>query len=176
MEKHIHHENNHAWLHPKDVLQALPKLADKLMLIFPEHQQSIKQQLQLAQEQVKNIWQQWQDLVNDTGLKQRGVMMQHPAWQSLFQALGVPIRSTLESAQHGQEFGPRKLEKALNILKQYPSTVLIGSSKHSNRALQWVSKRTPQSIIKLDALGTCGESWQHLMQHNLDKLKAALAP
>jgi len=175
-QKHLHHESNHAWLNPQQVLRALPKLADNLMLTFPESKPRIKQALEQSQMQVKIIWKQWQNLVVSTHLKQRGVMMQHPSWQTLFEALDVPIRYTLESAQHGQEFGPKKLEKALAILTQHPNTVLIGDSNHSNRALQWLNKRTAQPIVKLDALGSCGESWVKLMQRNLDTLQAALKP
>ena len=167
--KHIHHEPNHAWLNPQAVMQALPLLADKLKLTYPT-------QTSLIQKQSKMVWETWQTLVEKYDLKQRGIMMQHPSWQGLFQALGVPIRGILETAQHGQEYGPRKLEKALATLQQYPDTVLIGDAKHSNRALEWLQKHSSHTLVKLDAIGKCNTPWMQLMQYNLDALDKALQP
>jgi ABC-type Zn uptake system ZnuABC Zn-binding protein ZnuA len=98
--------------------------------------------------------------------------MQHPSWSNLFQALNIPIFNSLESEQHGHEYGPRKLESALRQLQQHPNIQLIADSNHSNRALQWLQKHhTSSTIITLDALGSCDESWLHLMQRNLDALQ-----
>jgi len=173
-DKHVrdpHQPTNHAWLNPQDVLTELPKLAQELSQTFPKHKQVVQQQLHIALEETQRVWQQWQKLVDETHLKTTGVMMQHPSWRVLFEALNVPIRDVLESAQHGQEFGPRKLEDAMTILKQQPDTILIGDINHSNRALQWLEKYSNTPIIKLDALGHCGESWSSLMQRNLKTLK-----
>ncbi|MDQ7004387.1 MAG: metal ABC transporter substrate-binding protein [Ghiorsea sp.] len=168
--KHTQHHETHAWLNPKLVMDELPHLAEILIQTNATHEQNIQVQLKRSQKQAQHIWQQWELLVQQQNLKQRGIMMQHPSWQGLFEALGVPIRSVLESAQHGQEYGPRKLEKALNVLKKYPQTVLIADSNHSNRALTWLQKHTGNPIIALDALGQCGESWSSLMQRNIEAL------
>ena len=174
--KHLHHGPNHAWLNPQAVMRALPLLADKLKLTYPAQTSVIQKQLSLAQKQSNMVWKAWQALVEKHDLKQRGIMMQHPSWQGLFQALGVPIRGILESAQHGQEYGPRKLEKALATLQQYPDTVLIGDAKHSNRALKWLQKHSGNPWVKLDAIGKCNTAWLQLMQYNLDALDKALQP
>ena len=175
-KKHPHHEPNHAWLNPQAVIQALPLLADKLKLTYPEQASVIQKQMILAQEQSNMVWEAWQDLIEKYDLKQRGIMMQHPSWQGLFEALGVPVRGILESEQHGQEYGPRKLEKALATLKQHPDTVLIGDAKHSNRALAWLQKHSHHPLVKLDAIGKCNTPWMQLMQHNLETLDKALQP
>jgi len=162
-----HHHETHAWLNPKRVASELPHLAEALIQSRLVNEQDIQAQLKPSQQQAQNIWQQWERLVITYNLKQRGIMMQHPSWQGLFEALGVPIRGVLESAQHGQEYGPRKLEKALKVLKENPQTLLIADSNHSNRALTWLQKHSGNTIILLDALGTCGETWQSFMQRNL---------
>ena len=169
--EHEHHEPNHAWLNPQEVSDILPTLTNQLQQSLALDASLMNKQLQLTQAQVKRMWQQWQTMVEATQLKQRGVMMQHPSWQGLFEALGVPIRGVLESAQHGQEYGPRKLEKALATLKEHPETILIGDSNHSNRALVWLKKQSGHAIIPLDALGQCGEPWLDLMQRNLKTLQ-----
>ncbi|HID36776.1 MAG TPA: zinc ABC transporter substrate-binding protein [Ghiorsea sp.] len=170
-DAHEHeHTDSHAWLNPKLVASELPHLAEALIQSNPANEQNIQKQLKRSQQQTKNTWQQWQDMVKAQQLKQRGVMMQHPSWRGLFEALGVPIRGVLESSQHGQEYGPRKLEKALQVLKEYPKTILIADSNHSNRALKWLQKHSSNTMIQLDALGACGEPWQHLMQRNLKTL------
>ncbi len=160
----------HAWLNPKQVQQSLPELGKKLQKTFPKYKNDIQQQLHQAEKQATNVWQQWQQLIQNTKLKQYGVIMQHPSWKGMFEALGVPVRFVLESEQHGQEYGPRKLEKALHILEQFPQTILIADSKHSNRALTWLNKGQKHRIIKLDALGQCGDSWLTLMQKNMQQL------
>ena len=175
MQKHPHHEPTHAWLNPKKVSSALPKLAQALSHLYPMNSDSINIHLFDATKVTQDVWHEWQNFVEDNNLKQRGVMMQHPSWQGLFEALGVPIRGVLESAQHGQEYGPRKLEKALVILQKYPQTILIGDSNHSNRALLWLQKHSLHRFTKLDALGRCGEPWSDLMQRNLETLKVYMA-
>jgi len=169
------HEGNHAWLNPQAVGLELPKLAHELSQNFPAHKQEIQQQLIIALKQTQQIWQQWQDVVTESHLKASGIMMQHPSWLNLFKALNVPVRDVLESEQHGQEFGPKKLEEAMSILQQQPNTILIGDINHSNRALQWLDKYNNSPIIKLDALGQCGESWVSLMQRNLSIFKKMTA-
>ncbi len=170
IQKHIHQETNHAWLNPHEVSSALPKLAQALTRLFPMDSDNIKLHLHDAKQLTQDVWRQWQDFVEENNLKQRGVMMQHPSWHGLFEALGVPIRGVLESAQHGQEYGPRKLEEALLTLQKYPKTILIGDRNHSNRALLWLQKHSLHRFTKLDALGRCGEPWEDLMQRNLSAL------
>lgn len=166
------HIANHAWLNPQEVRHILPELAQQLIKLYPQDAQSIQRQLELALTQSEQMWQAWQDMSHSSGLTSRGVIMQHPSWRNLFEALHIPVWNTLESEQHGHEHGPHKLEGALQQLQQHPGIRLIADSRHSNRALQWLQAHHPSSaIITLDALGTCGESWMHLMQRNLNTIE-----
>jgi len=171
--KHKHEDaNSHVWLNPQAVISILPSLAQALEHAHPTRQASIAKQLTLNIQQAKQLWQTWQQNPNIHQLQKTGVMMQHPAWKSLFEALHIPVWSVLESGKHGQEYGPKKLEEALKLLNEHPQTVLIGDSTHNNRALLWLQRHHPSSkIITLDALGTCGEAWPALMQRNLQQLK-----
>jgi len=170
-----HHKQtiaNHAWLNPHAVQAVLPKLAKQLERIYPNDKQAIQSNLKLALTESEQVWKAWQHTIQSTALNTNGVIMQHPSWSNLFQALNIPIFNSLESEQHGHEHGPRKLESALRQLQQHPNIQLIADSNHSNRALQWLQKHhTSSTIITLDALGSCDESWLHLMQRNLDALQ-----
>lgn len=164
--------SNHAWLNPRAVQAVLPKLAQQLERIYPKDKLAIQNNLKLALTKSEEIWQAWKHASQSTALNAHGVIMQHPSWRNLFQALNIPIFSTLESEQHGHEHGPRKLESALQKLQQHPNIRLIADSNHSNRALQWLQNHHQTSIITtLDALGSCDETWLHLMQRNLDVLQ-----
>jgi len=159
----------HAWLNPKAVQMMLPKLAAQLEGVYPNHKEEIQQRLNDALNEVERIWREWQQIASVKKLSEHGVIMQHPAWTSLFQALQIPIQSSLESEQHGHEHGPRKLEKALRLLQGAPQIRLIADSNHSNRALQWLQDHHSSSqMTTLDALGLCGEPWTELMQRNLN--------
>lgn len=170
--KHTHHDDpitNHAWLNPHAVQAVLPKLAAQLQTLYPEDKQAIQKNLTLALTKAEQLWQAWLQTSQAAGLNDHGVIMQHPAWTNLFQALNIPIFNSLESEQHGHEHGPRKLESALEQLQQHPGIRLIADSNHSNRSLQWLKNHHQSSIITtLDALGSCDESWTHLMRRNLD--------
>ncbi|MDX8398321.1 MAG: metal ABC transporter substrate-binding protein [Mariprofundaceae bacterium] len=176
--EHEHkHENqipiiNHNWLNPQAVSLILPKLAKQLIQHFPEHQSMIETQLKVALAQSQALWLQWQSTAQSQGWQHKGVIMQHPSWRTLFKALDIPIRAILESEQHGHEYGPKKLEKALQILQQHPQTLLIADKNHSNRTLLWLqSHHTSSPIISLDALGSCKQTWPALMVQNLNLLK-----
>jgi len=172
IKQHEQHRANHAWLNPHAIQVVLPKLAAQLQTMYPEDKQKIQKNLALALTQSEALWQAWLQISQSTGLNKHGVIMQHPSWTNLFQALHIPIFNSLESEQHGHEHGPRKLEAALRQLQQHPNIRLIADSNHSNRALQWLQSHHPSSTITtLDALGSCGESWVHLMQRNLDDLQ-----
>ncbi len=169
---HEQHIANHAWLNPHAIQAVLPKLAAQLQTMYPEDKQAIQKNLALALTKSEQLWQAWLQTSQSTGLNKHGVIMQHPSWTNLFQALRIPIFNSLESEQHGHEYGPRKLESALQQLQQHPNIRLIADSNHSNRALQWLQSHHKSSMITtLDALGSCGESWIHLMQRNLDALQ-----
>ena len=173
-EHHDHQKTvpNHAWLNPLAIQTVLPKLAAQLQIIYPKDKQEIQKNLALALAESTQIWKKWLSVSQSTALNTNGVIMQHPSWSNLFQALNIPIFNTLESEQHGHEHGPRKLESALQQLQQHPNIRLIADSNHSNRALQWLqSHHKSSTITTLDALGTCGESWIHLMQRNLDTIQ-----
>jgi len=170
--EHEQHDFNHAWLNPHAVQAVLPKIARQLQNIYPEDYKAIQQNLELALTKSEQLWQTWQKLSQTTELNTHGVIMQHPSWANLFHALHIPIFNTLESEQHGHEYGPRKLEGALKQLQQHAKIRLIGDNNHSNRALLWLkSHHQSSTITSLDALGTCDESWVHLMQRNLDTLQ-----
>jgi len=170
--EHEHHSFNHAWLNPHAVQAVLPKLAHSLQTIYPADSALIQQNLELALVQSERVWQHWKKVGQSTELNQYGVIMQHPSWANVFHALHIPIFNTLESEQHGHEYGPRKLEAALQQLQQHPNIRLIADSNHSNRALLWLQNHHKKTTMtKLDALGVCGESWLHLMQRNLDTLQ-----
>ena len=171
-DQHEEHMANHAWLNPHAVQTILPKLAAQLQSMYPNDKQEIRKNLALAISESEQLWQAWVRMSQSTGLTKYGVIMQHPAWTNFFQALDITIFNSLESEQHGDEHGPRKLESALQQLQQHPNIRLIADNHHSNRALQWLQNHHKSSIITtLDALGSCGESWLHLMQRNLDTLR-----
>jgi len=161
---------NHAWLRFEQVRLALPTLAEILSKKFPQYRKDIQARLIQALQTTKALEQAWGKQLQK--LQNKGVFMQHPAWQGLLESKQVPIWAVLESHQHGHEHGPRHLEKALSTLKQHPDAVLLGSKRHSNRSLEWLNKHQGniKSIITLDALGHCNQPWDKLMRNNLEVL------
>lgn len=163
-------QQNHAWLVPGEVAKALPQIAATLIALHPGREAEIRRQLAAALATVRDIDVRWQQAL--APLRSRGVIMQHPAWQPLLEAAGVPVLAVLESPLHGHEEGPHVLEKALAILKTHPDAWLIGDIRHSNRSLEWLARHAdhPVRLVYLDALGDCGTGWEALMQDNLDKM------
>lgn len=162
----------HAWLNFDLVRQALPTLAAKLAQHFPQYRQRLPQRLNKALKRVNAMELLWDKVF--ANIQHQGVFMQHPAWQNLFQAKAVPIWAVLESSQHGHEHGPQHLEQALHTLKKHPQAVFLGSKRHSNRSLAWLSRQQQptQPIIELDAIGNCNQAWDVLMQKNLEALSS----
>ncbi len=162
----------HGWLNFQEVKAALAELAPVLSQQFPASKNQIEQQLPLALTEVDAMEKLWLPVLET--LKTKGVMMQHPAWQGVMEAYEVPIWAVLESHQHGHEHGPRHLEEALATLYAHPQTVLLGSMRHSNRSLEWLSahQTSPKPLLNLDALGTCNMPWSVLMTSNLNKLQS----
>lgn len=155
--------SNHPWLQFEAVNSMLKQLSTALNREINENTAT----------QINQVREQWKQQL--APLAKHGVIMQHPAWDKVFESFGVPVLAVLESEHHGQEQGPRALEHALEILKQHPDAWLIGDAHHSNRTLQWLVRHADhdKQIIYLDALGACDESWFDLMHRNLELLKSA---
>jgi len=164
-------KTNHAWLVPDNVAAALPDIAAALSRMAPARAETIRRQLPVALAATERVKAAWSPLL--AGLKSHGVIMQHPSWQPLMEAAGVPVLAVLESEQHGHEEGPHALQEALDILKQHPDAWLIGDSRHSNRTLEWLARHADGKarLVYLDALGECGTGWEQLMLDNLGKLQ-----
>ncbi len=165
---------DHGWLNPKAVRTALPRIADELIQLHPEQAKAITESLHKALQQTREIEQSWHTVLSTA--KVSGILMQHPAWKGLMQSMGVPILTVLESAHHGHEYGPHKLERALTTLDKHPDAWLLADSSHSTRALNWLARHAahPALQITLDTLGDCGLSWPQLMHRNIARIKAAL--
>lgn len=161
---------NHGWLQFEQVRLVLPQLAKALTNQYPHAQKSIQEHLITALQHVDNLEASWDKAL--ANIKSRGVFMQHPSWHDLLESKGVPIWAVLESHQHGYEYGPRHLETALNTLNQHPDALFLGSKRNSNQSLEWLKEHQSNnhSILKLDALGSCNQPWNLLMQSNLQLL------
>ena len=161
---------NHGWLMFSEVQQALPTLASALASKFPQYAARIQSRLVQKLQDINVLEKSWENLLQH--IKNKGVFMQHPAWLGLFNQYQVPVWAVLESAKHGHEHGPRHLEEALQNLDTHPDALLIGSTRHSNRSLEWLNRhhKPTAPIIHLDELGTCNQPWDVLMADNLKLL------
>jgi len=168
--------SNHAWLDPESVRHILPKVAETLTRLHPENALAIAASLKHALNETYKIEQSWRTVL--TVVKVTGVLMQHPAWQSLMQSMDVPILAVLESTHHGHEMGPHKLESALTTLNQHRDAWLLSDRGHSNKALDWLAQHADQPVrrITLDALGACGLPWPELMHRNMAQFSAQTQP
>lgn len=163
--------SSHGWTRPDLVRAALPRLATALERIYPAHATSIQARLPEAIAETRRMETAWRAAL--TPYHRDGAIMQHPSWQPICEMAGVPVRAVLESHRHGQEFGPRDLEHALQIIDAHPGVLLIAEARHSNQALDWVAShsRHPVLMITLDALGTNTMRWDELMQYNLKRIR-----
>lgn len=161
---------DHGWLSPQQVRAILPQLAQRLTALNPTHAEAISAALPLAIAETQRIESAWQQAIQQHAID--GVIMQHPSWRRLMRALHVPVLAVLESGHHGDEFGPRQLEQALQQLNGGSRIWLLADSGHSNNGLQWLQQHatTTPTMITLNPLGSCGESWPALMQANIDQL------
>ncbi|MDX8409490.1 MAG: zinc ABC transporter substrate-binding protein [Mariprofundales bacterium] len=162
---------HHAWLVPTDVQAILPRLMQELSLQGSE--KAVAHQQLVIIKQLHQLDHRWQALL--LPLKQRGVIMQHPAWQRLFLHYGVPVRAVLEQGGHGHEGSPRTLERALQLLHGANPPLLIAEQSHANRMIDWLHQRVPASQqVALDALGRCGQSLIALIADNQQRLARVL--
>jgi len=158
-------KKDHAWLLPSEVRRILPLLARKLQEISPRRRQSIAQSLRRALRVCDELETAWKQALEP--LRQRGVMMQHPAWRRLLDHFKVPVWEVVESRHH-DSIRPRQLEHALNQLRAHTGALLWGNVHHSNRGLTWLSRHDDgRTVVRFDALGNCKTEWDQLMRWNI---------
>lgn len=162
---------SHAWTSPALVRASLPRLAAALERAYPSQAASIRAHLPQAIAETRHIQAAWVAAL--APYRKDGVIMQHPSWQPMCEQAGVPVRVVLETDRHGQEFGPRDLDHALQVIDAHPSVLLIFEQRHDNRGLDWIvaHSRHPLRQVTLDALGTDTMRWDQLMQDNLKRLQ-----
>ena len=162
---------SHGWTRPDWVRTALPRLASALERIYPAHATAIRANLAKAIAETRGIEKAW--IVALAPYRADGAIMQHPSWQAMCELAGVPVWAVLESPRHGQEFGPRDLDHALEAVDAHPHVLLIAEKRHDNRGLDWIAAHSPKPLhmITLDALGTDGMRWDQLMRANLKRLQ-----
>lgn len=170
-------EQAHAWLSPAAAINILPRLAETLKLLAPEREHAIAQALSKALSHAFAMNIRWYKALEV--YHERGVIMQHNAWQPVLADYKVPVWSVLESQHHGENIGPHQLEEALNQLRTHPDALLWGNQRHANRALEWLKQHQGSeqtALVYFDPLGDCGTTWLQLMQANLDLLEKASRP
>jgi len=171
-------EVDHGWLSPVAVRKALPVIAKSLSDLHPERQADIAVALEHALKATQTIEEEWKDALIEAS--KSGVLMQHPSWRRLMQLMEVPVLNVLESGHHGHEHGPRQLEHALQSLNTHPGAWLIADDGHSNRSLDWLRDHTSVTLhrVRLNAVGTCSQSWPQLMRQNIAQFsaKSVLSP
>jgi ABC-type Zn uptake system ZnuABC Zn-binding protein ZnuA len=121
------------------------------------------------------VRQGWQSVM--ALLRQRGVIMQHPSWKPLFEQYDVPILAVLESNNIGHSHGyhAQDLDQALQQIKQHPQALLIADRRHNDAGLKWLQRHHPtSSLVYLEPIGTCEQTWPALMQQNIAWLQAVL--
>jgi len=158
---------DHGWLSPVAVRKALPVIAKTLSDLHPGRQADIAGALAHALKTTQTIEVEWRHALQ--AASKSGVLMQHPSWRRLMQLMEIPVLDVLETGQHGHEHGPRQLEQALRSLNAHPGAWLIADDGHSNRSLDWLQDHTSVKLnrIRLNALGTCSQSWPELMRQNI---------
>ncbi len=165
----------HAWLDFTAVDAALPHIARRLIKAgFIDTAQWSARQATLKGD-VNSIQQQWQTIL--PALKKRGVLMQHPSWQPLFERLGVPVYAVLErrTAGHHHGFTAHRLEHALQAVIQHPDALLIADPRHDDKGLKWLQQQHPQSqLVYLSSMGSCHQRWPAFQAENIAKLQSAL--
>ncbi len=163
---------DHGWLRPAEVIRVLPLLAARLRRLHPERRDAIDHALEKARRTCLEIQRQWLHVL--APLRADGIIMQHPAWRGMAAEAGVPVHMVMESARHGHEMGPKRLERALRLLRQHPGIRLWGDVRHDNRALLWLSRHGPgRQAVLLDPLGDCATGWLHLMRRNIARLQSS---
>jgi len=162
---------DHAWMLPNAVRKALPRLVKALETLHPPASLHLRMALHEAIRKTENADRLLRDAL--APYARHGVIMQHPAWMRLCGRYGIPVHAILEPHHRGG-IRPRTLQKALDVLRTSPGTYLWMETRMGNRGLEWLRRRRPDTrTVYLDALGNCGESWEHWMRRNILELKRA---
>lgn len=170
-------QQGHGWLSPHSVRERLPALAAALQALSPQRSEQIAASLVQALAICDSLAATWDDALKPW--RTRGVIMQHNAWHAMLMEFNVPVWGVLETGHHGDDIGPRRLENALQLLREHRHAVLWGNQRHPERALKWLQEHqgdTPVRLLRFDPLGDCGMPWPQLMQRNLDILSGRAIP
>ncbi len=135
----VHAQGNpHFHTDPRRFLLVTQALAERLGLLFPQHQSEIKSRQQQFEQQLKSKITQWE--IKAKPLQGRKVITQHATFAYLWAWLGLQPIADLEP-KPGIPPTPQHLEKVLTIAKSNPQSPIIIAQHHDPQPARWLSQQ-----------------------------------
>lgn len=144
---HIHPEGNpHVHLDPRNISVVADILAERLMLIDPDHAETYQKHLETFQTKWQGLSAAWE--VSAKMLKGKPVVVYHNAWAYLLQWLGIDVVASLEP-KPGIPPTAAHLETVLaNVQGKDVMAILVAPFENVDAA-QWLSNKSGIPVVHI---------------------------
>ena len=167
---HVHAEDPHIWLSPKNASVMAQNICTGLSLCFPQHEAQFQKNLQSLLKQLDQLQHYGEEKLKD--LSCRELVTFHDGFSYLAESFDLTILKAIEE-ESGSEASAAELIELIGLVREHRPPAIFTEINGSVSAANIVAAETGIEIACLD-MAMSGESYFDAMYRNIDTLWEAL--
>jgi len=168
---HIHTEDPHIWLSPKNAAIMATNICEGLCSLYPAYANTIENNLEALLFDLDALQKYGEDTLKE--LRCRELITFHDGFAYLAESFGLEILMAIEE-ESGSEASAKQLVSLITLVQDHELPAIFTEVNGSVSAAQIVSAETGIPIYELD-MGMSGGDYFDTMYRNIDSLREALS-
>lgn len=168
---HIHTEDPHIWLSPKNAAVMATNISEGLCSLYPAYANTIEGNLETLLSDLEALQEYGEKALKE--LKCRELITFHDGFSYLAEGFDLEIIMTIEE-ESGSEASAKQLTSLITLVQQHELSAIFTEANGSVSAAQIVSAETGIPVYELD-MGMSGGNYFDTMYRNIDTLREALS-
>lgn len=169
-------EGSHYWLSPNSMVQAVPRVADKLCAVSPQQCEGFRARSLELVEQLKGLDRSWRQ---DRGGGQesssrRNIWLSHPLYGQFAQEYGF-VQKAVNLQCESSVISPAEMQRLYKLSTERPANLLFieaGSSRDISRILP---SSLELRLVELDSMGLRAKTLLELLKASSGQIIAEMA-
>lgn len=168
---HIHTEDPHIWLSPKNAAVMATNISEGLCSLYPAYANTIESNLETLLSDLEALQEYGEDALKE--LNCRELITFHDGFSYLAESFDLEIVMAIEE-ESGSEASAKQLISLITLVQEHELSAVFTEVNGSASAAEIVSAETGIPVYELD-MGMSGGNYFDTMHRNIDTLREALS-